>query len=412
MRLSCPPNLSTIPTKDARMDASRTALVTRLKPLVSRMRSKFGLPNDHGHGAARRWEVAPATRSVRPPALYDPADLDRITGVGSTIRDVSSERRRVLGGPVENAATVAYELRDAVISRGQVFTWRTYLQVSDEPAPVVARSTALHLDHASMASSWIGCRYFGHWLMDDLPRQLAAQVLAPPLSVLTRPTPSQRDYATRLDLALPISDEARVGRLIVIDDFGQNADKQARYEQLRARARTAFPVAGGQRVMLLRGATGKRRMLVNEASLATALAARGFVILDPGTCSVEQILATCVDAALVVGVEGSQILNGAMWARTGGTVLTIQPPHRFELIIKDLCDAIGLQYAFVVGERHGETDFMVDVDQVLRMIDRIEAGRQSYPAPSSGRPITLDARASSLNPAGQTPPLATTPTAR
>ena len=355
------------------MNSSPTALIARLKPLASRLRPRVGLPNDHVHGASRRWELAPATRTVSPPALYQPADLDRITGVGSGIRNVESERRRVLGGMVENAATVAYELRDVVISGTQVFTWQTYLQVGTDQAPIVARARAPHFDQASMASSWIGCRYFGHWLMDDLPRQLAVQALAPPLSVLTKPTPSQGAYADQLDLVIPAVDEARVSRLIVIDDHGQNADKRTRYARLRARARQRFPDAGGRRVMLMRGATGKRRMLLNEAALAAALEARSFVILDPSRCSVAQILATCVDAALVVGVEGSQILNGAMWARTGGTVLTIQPPHRFELIIKDLCDAIGLRYAFVVGERRGETDFDVSVDHVLRMVDRIDS---------------------------------------
>ena len=358
------------------MDARRTTMLSRFKPLVSRLRPRLGLRNDHGHGATRRWQLAPATRTVSPAALYHPADLDRITGVGSAIRDVGSERRRVLGGPVENAPTIAYELKDAVISRGQVFTWRTYMQVGVEPAPLVAPPGARHYDTASMASSWIGCRYFGHWLMDDLPRQLAVQSLAPPLSVLTRPTASQRDYAVQLDLVISATEEARVDRLIVIDDFGQNADKQDRYEQLRALARARYPASRGRRVMLLRGATGQRRMLVNEAAVAAVLAARGFIILDPSECTVPRLLATCVDAALIVGVEGSQILNGAMWARTGGAVLTIQPPHRFELIIKDLCDAIGVTYAFVVGERMGETDFSIDINRLLRMIDHIDARRE------------------------------------
>ena len=355
------------------MDARRTALLSRITPLYSRLRPRLGLRNDHGHGATRRWQLAPATRTVSPAALYHPADLDRITGVGSAIRDVASERRRVLGGPVENAPTIAYELKDAVISRGQIFTWRSYLQVGIDPAPLVAPSRAPHYDKASMASSWIGCRYFGHWLMDDLPRQLAVQSLAPPLSVLTRPTTSQRDYAAQLGLVIPVTEEARVDRLIVIDDFGQNADKQGRYEQLRALARARYSTSRGRRVMLLRGTTGKRRMLVNEAALADALAARDFTVLDPAESSVSHILANCVDADLIVGVEGSQMLNGALWARRGGAVLTVQPPQRFELIIKDLCDAIGLRYAFVVGRQEGESDFSVEIDQVLRMIDRIDA---------------------------------------
>lgn len=354
------------------MDVRRAALLPRLKPLVSRLRPKLKLRNDLAQGASRQWQLAPATHTVSPPALFHSGDLDRITGVGSAIRSVASERLRVLGGPVENAATIAYKLNDAVISHGQVFTWRTYLQIGAEAAPLVAGSRAVHYHNAALASSWIGCRYFGHWLMDDLPRQLAVAPLAPPLSVLGRPTPSQIDYAAQLDMVIPVVEEARVDRLIVIDDFGQNADKQDRYQQLRRRARSRYPAAGGRRVMLLRGTTGKRRTLLNEAALAEALAARGFIVLDPAMTSVAQILATCVDADMVVGVEGSQILNGALWARTGGAVLTIQPPHRFELIIKDLCDAIGLRYAFVVGERHGETDFTVDIDQVLRMIDRTD----------------------------------------
>ncbi len=53
--------------------------------------------------------------------------------------------------------------------------------------------------------------------------------------------------------SFPVTAEARVDRLIVIDDFGQNADKQDRYERLRALARDRYPTSRGQRVICCAG---------------------------------------------------------------------------------------------------------------------------------------------------------------
>ncbi len=132
----------------------------------------------HAALADRPWDPHRQSGCTLPSRRSRP---DHRGGLHDTRRRVRASARG--GWTVENAPTIAYELKDAVISRGQIFTWRTYLQVGMEPAPVMASSMAPHYAQASMASSWYRLPLFRALVDDDLPRQLAVQSLAPPLSV-------------------------------------------------------------------------------------------------------------------------------------------------------------------------------------------------------------------------------------
>jgi capsular polysaccharide biosynthesis protein len=176
-----------------------------------------------------------------------------------------------------------------------------------------------------------------------------------------------------LDCDGPILDRAFFRSLNVVADGSMQSYKSAQLAKMRDQIRadrTGAPASAG--VMLLRGGSGRRRILVNEGELAQALLVRGFTIVDPMTTTVEGIAAACANAEVVVGVEGSQMVHGLLALAPGASFITIQPPFKFDNTCKPYCDALGIKYAFTVG-LDAEGGFSVELDRVLAIIDKTTA---------------------------------------
>jgi capsular polysaccharide biosynthesis protein len=346
------------------------SLAKRLYPALSRARPYLRKTNEFKHGAFRSWTVSPAEQTEAAAAIFDPSDIHRITGVAAD-DTIEEQIRRTQASTANHGATVAYELRDAVIANGHVFTRNVYYRIGNKPAPLIARSQIAHLPDGVLATTPYGIRYFGHWMGDDLPLHLAARDLGRPLSVLSEPTARQQAFLKLLAVSTEVIQDAYVDRLVIVDDTGQNAYKRERLARLRALAKpygSADPVPG---VMLLRGHGGANRKLVNESEIANLARDRGFTVLDPAITDAAEILRVCTGVKIVLGVEGSQLTNGMLWMDARGTLVALQPPQRFCVVLKDWCDAIGSGYAFVVGHESGPTEFSIDPDGVRRLLDRL-----------------------------------------
>ena len=110
-------------------------------------------------------------------------------------------------------------------------------------------------------------------------------------------------------------------------------------------------------------------MLTNEDTIEARLSRRGFISIDSETTGVDEIVAACAGARAVVGVEGSQMAHGLLGlVAPGGLVVTLQPPWRFNNLLKDMSDCLGFRYAFVVGLRE-PGGFRVDQDELDRTLD-------------------------------------------
>ena len=346
--------------------------IDRLQPFVSRVRPRFGLPNEVSKVADRQWELSPALETDAPPSIYLESDLAKISGVGPD-DTLDSQLQRVRGGRGWHKATMAYELRDAVLVEGNLHSYKASLPIAGGKSMLRAKAAERHYEHAALASSEYGVRFFGHWMLDDLPRLLAARDIATPVSVAPRPTATQAGYTNLLGLGSDRVLNASFDRIVVIDDVGQNAYKRERYARLRSLGVGRQPEERHPGVMLMRGATGARRMLVNEEEVAELARARGMQVMDPATRPAQEVVQACRDASIVLGVEGSQLSNGLLWMSRVGAVVVIQPPQRFVMVLKDTCDCIGLRYAFVVGDPVDATDFRVDVGDVERILDRVQS---------------------------------------
>jgi Glycosyltransferase 61 len=346
--------------------------IHRLNPLISRARTRFGLRNKFQEMATRSWQLSPAVESVAPTSIFDPADLQKVTGV-IEVDTIEEQFARACGGPMTHRASVAYEIRDAVLCNGDLFSRRVSLPIRSRKRAILAARDCAEYRDAALASSHYGIRYFGHWMLDDLPQTLAAAEIAPPVSVLTEPSPAQRGYLRLLDLKPDEISDAYFERIVVIDDVGQNDYKRDRYRQLHRQAQRNAAPKRSSGVMMLRGTGGVRRVLVNESEVADLARSRGMTVLDPLTSSVDEMINASADTDLVLGVEGSHLTNATMWMSLSGTLVTLQPPQRFCMVAKDRCDCVGIRHGFIVGDPQGEHDFRIDIPALERLLDRVAA---------------------------------------
>jgi len=318
--------------------------------------------------ASRSWVVHPAVREPRPRAIFLEGQLDRVEGVqDETSRDF--EFARVLGGEVEHAATQAFELREATVVDGSVYAGGTRLRFLDTPLSVrTFRPAEEELDHAALDCTYVGSRYFGHWVADDCTLHLLAREHAAPIGV-ERPFYSQEgEFSAIWGLKPRRVSNARVRRLVYFLDYAQNRAKRDRYEWLRAPILARAGSGPRRGVYFRRGAGGARRELTNQVEIEERLTRRGFLVLDPTVEPVEKVIDLCAGAPCVVSVEGSQLAHGLMNVAPSGSLLALQPPRRFNNVYKDRADCLGVRYGFVVGKAN-EEGFSVDVDEIEQTLD-------------------------------------------
>lgn len=319
----------------------------------------------------RSWEIAPGGTRTEPPALFDPEELPRILGVAED-STMQVQMDRVHGGARDHAATKAYLFRDVRLCAGHLVHRACIQRISASPVPWFANASAPRLEHATLASTAYGARFFGHWMLDDLPLALAAERLGNAIDVLQTPSAHQSAYVRMSGIVCRTVLDARIRELVVLDDVGQNDFKAERLEDLRRRLESAVasgPAARG--VMVLRKDTGKSRLLVNELEIARWLEAQGFEIVSPLEVQAEDLVRTCSRAQVVVGVEGSHLTHAVLCMRPQSTLVTIQPPTRFDAVLKDWCDCKGVRYGFVLGDPVDGGGFAVTMERIDRLLQQI-----------------------------------------
>lgn len=206
------------------------------------------------------------------------------------------------------------------------------------------------VSQAVLASTQYGVRYFGHWLLDDIPLTMAAIRLGDPINVTPQLSNHQLSYIKLTGTRSSTLINAHVNELIIIDDVGQNYYKSERLMDLRFQLLRHFSHPEPSKIMILRQESASRRTLVNEMEIAAKLSQQGFKIFSPLETSAENLIQACLGATIVVGVEGSHLAHAVLCMAPGNTLLTLQPPYRFDAALKDWCDCKQIRYAFTVGE--------------------------------------------------------------
>jgi len=238
-------------------------------------------------------------------------------------------------------------------------------------APIWASAPEVQIPLGSLACSWSGNLYFGHWVTDDLSLYLAAAEIAPPFTMERRPYLHEPQYRELLQIPNPALRRAHFDEMIVLEDIGQNDFKRRRYELLRSRLRSHLRKPGSEYVFIRRGKSGATRELANSSEVESFLSSQGFTILDPEALKPLDIAAQLLDARVVVSVEGSQLVHALLAMAQGGILCCIQPPMSFNNIHRGHTECLNMRYATIVG-RPSEGGFSVEIDGLKRLLDKMD----------------------------------------
>jgi hypothetical protein len=318
--------------------------------------------------ASERWMIAPGETRYNRPAKFLPAQLDRIQAtefgtLAEVIRDFKGDFE------VYNGPTLGYRLKHVDYVDGVLYAPAALKHLRPRSHKYPAYLVPTEAVSGALYESWIGNRWFGTWLSEDCLAYPLAEMHGAPVAT----TPSPQGHATSYEVKLGHRPRriasAHFNELILFSDGAHNAHKKARADQLRARLVAGMPGEEHPGVFLLRGTSGMRRLLENEREIADRMAAtRGLRVLDPATCTVDEIITACAGARIVMGVEGSQLVHGLMVMPPEAMLFVIQPPDRAVSALKIITDRQGQRYAFVVGQGN-QDGFSANLDEIERTLD-------------------------------------------
>ena len=343
---------------------------TRLRYIASRLAGKQTRLSDI---ATVRDVICAEEPYVSRPSLFLPGQLEKVTG--GLYASNEELIAHALGGVRQWGGSVRYEIEDAVLLDGSVYVGSTRHFLRDHRDVTGARDVE-HLERATLVSSFHGCHFFGHWLMDDCASYLLVEEGSLPIAVETPLWVDQAKYADYFDLNWTPVRRAKIGRLTWFADLSHHSDKARRYRLLRKQLGRRFkPASPGGIVYLKRGATGEFRAPVNEDEITEILAKKGVQVLEMEKAPLETTLGLLLGADLVIGVEGSNLTHALHTLREGGGIIALHSPSRFFNAHKDWADALGMRYGFVIGDETS-AGYSVDPDDLLRTIDLFVRSRQ------------------------------------
>ena len=343
-----------------------------LPPAIARLtRRLFSAPPPIESIAARTWCIEPEHATVTPPAVFEPADLDRVTGLGDSTT-MQRERERIDGGECIHGQITAWELRDAVLSRSHIYKGLLKHRVDARSEGWFNIASARPVPEGVLSCTFYGGVYFGHSIKDDMPLTLLAESLGNPVRSSAPLHGHQEAYLRMARLHSTPYDSARFGRLWIIDDNHQSKSRIQRTREIRSRIRAYLPRPEHPGVFINRGGSGSSRRMTNEAEVIAQFVSRGFAIVDPETMDADEILLRVSGAKIVAGVEGSHLSHGVLSCADDCTFLVLQPPTRFNNVFKDFTDAMAMRYAFIVGQQVAGSDFRIDAGELSRMLDRLQ----------------------------------------
>lgn len=347
------------------------------KPFISRTLRRLGFDTHYTQRAVRSWELEPACESERPAAIFEEDDLKRVTSAAPhTTLELQFDQLRV--GRYRHPARLAHLFRNVMMVDGHFFTARLVHPMAYRPLPGVSTNSLPEIASGVLGTSEYGNKYFGHWFCDDVPMSRTASQFGAVYGHVNsdnRLIGHQRDYANFFDWKIQLVENAHFRELTILDWSPMTPRHCERLIDMRLRLPVDRTRLSNPGVMLLRHTSGQQRVLDNESEIADIARARGFQVLDPMTSSVAQLVEACSNAQVLMGVEGSHLAHGFLPLAPSGTLLTFQPPFKFDHFWKGRCDCIGARYAFIVGLQTSQAGFTIEPDRVRRMLDRLEAMR-------------------------------------
>jgi len=339
-----------------------------LRYFGQKARGLFGHARSIDAACLEKQVLCPAERAEVDEACHVPGQLDRIISTPAET-NVEAEIRKISARSVDHAETASFRFRNARLYRGSVFAggYRHYLKDSGSSAG----GKPAEFEDAALISSLVGIKYFGHWLTDDMATHDLAADGQPKICLPLGVWDDVPTYRRLLDRDYQTANNAYFANLTLFRDFSQNSLKRSRYEAMRSMLRSRVePDGSSDIVYLARGGTGVARLIEDESGLIQALQQHGARVLSLEQDSLTTILGALHRARLFIAVEGSHAMHCLYALPESAAILILQPPRRFNMIMKGFADCLGWPFGFHVGEDRGDA-FHVNADEVLRLSDEL-----------------------------------------
>jgi Glycosyltransferase 61 len=272
---------------------------------------------------------------------------------------------------------LAHEFRDAFLIDGSVYLDRVVrieLRSAASSRSTLRNLSVLpvepqcELEQSALVAGVAGSTWFGHWLADELPLHMLASRFAQPVAHVRAEHRDESYYAEALRLPRPSRvGTARISRLTIIDEFGQNPSKARRYWQIREQFSRG--PRGAHRVFLSRGNWGTARLLRNEQELIERFSAEGYSIIEIATASTPDLLAALRGASVVVSVEGSHLVHLLYSMMDFGTMIILNPPERTLTTVAEIAPYCGLHAGMFICTSNEDGSFSADVNELREFID-------------------------------------------
>lgn len=339
-------------------------------PILSRVKAKLIAPLPLLDIAAEVRQLEPASSVPAKPPLSLPDEIGRV-------RDFFGGREaqvpRLLAVTRDEGPTLSYRLPDALIADFTVYCGGRYEVYAGGGKRPVLTGASDEFDEAQLCTTSCAQSYFGHFLRESLPLEvLAEQRSVVGVTFAREPWLHESGYRALVGLDPVATSFARVRNLWITDERMLNEGWRARFRKVRERVRGKVIPTGDERVYLRRGTMGKARNLLNEDAICECLNTEGFKIIAPESMKPWEIASALANAKLVACVEGSVQQHAFIAMPEGATMLSIQPPNRFNSIAKLLTDAIDATFAFTVADP-AENGFELQPDRFLRTLDLTRA---------------------------------------
>ena len=338
-------------------------------PILSRLKAKVRPPLPLLEIAAEIRELEPASSVPCRAPVALPGELDRV-------RDFFGGREaqvpRLLATTREEGPTLSYRLPNALLADFTVYSRGRYEVYSAGAKRPVLTGSAQEFDEAQLCTTNCAQTYFGHFLRESLPLEvLAKQRGMTALTFARKPWLHEAGYRDVVGLQPATTNFARVRNLWITDERMLNEGWKMRFREVREAVRGKVRPAGDTPVYLRRGTLGTARNLLNEEAVCERLESAGFRIIAPESMSPAEIAAALAAAKVVACVEGSVQQHAFIAMPEGSTMVSIQPPHRFNSVAKLLTDAIDATFAFVVAEPASD-GFTIAPERILKTLDLVQ----------------------------------------
>ena len=325
--------------------------------------------------AAFRQEVLCAAETIRiRNAVFVPEQVDRITATdpGASLQaEILSATSEI----IRTVPTIAYHIRDAVLVDGSIYKgqFKSFVAARSlfKSSP---RVEPYHIETIGLASSHLGSRYFGHWLVDDCLQYELATEHGQPLCLRGPVYPEhQKKYQSYFGQVWTPIDRARIDQLIVYQDYhwgtAHDSLRAKLFRSLRKRARAHLPVtAPATLIYLKRGSAGVKRKILDEDRLLEDLEKSGFTIIDFETESLDELLSKLSSAKIVVSLEGSHASHCTFSIPENSGLIILQPADRFLSFHRGWTTAAGVWFGFVVG-LPSENGYKFAASEILQCVE-------------------------------------------